>query len=207
MQDDHCFFKLSLHVDQLGYDEYLSTKNYSLFSVVYLAWLTCKMWVNSCNFSDYKLVQASDHDNTSAISSTFATKIGVRNTTNHEPTQSISEAFSVGFWGQRSPVSIHLIDWIDFKRSWRVSKGPDESKTFMRNYEHLYGKYIVKVSIYVKIGLAAAFRYQCEPRKQFADSGSMFNRNMGEYVFCSWFKPFLPAIHHLLSTADLPNVG
>ncbi len=39
-------------------------------------------------------------------------------------------------------------------------------------YENLYGKYDGEVSIYVKIAHAAAFKHQCEPQKQFADSGS-----------------------------------
>ncbi len=37
----------------------------------------------------------------------------------------------------------------------------------MGNYNHLYGKYNVEVSMYIKIAHAAAVRHQCELLKQF----------------------------------------
>ncbi len=69
--------------------------------------------------------------------------IGVRNTTDHEPPQSIRDAFSLWFVGQRSFVTIHLIGWFDFKtlqESWKQKV----------NYENVYGKYDGEVSICVK---------------------------------------------------------
>ncbi len=48
----------------------------------------------------------------------------------------------------------------------------DKSKTSAGNYEYLYRKYDEEVSICVKIPHAVAFRHQCKPQKQFADSGS-----------------------------------
>ncbi len=47
---------------------------------------------------------------------TFATDVGsnfstgVRNTTDHEPVQSIREAFSLRFWSQKLSVTINWID-------------------------------------------------------------------------------------------------
>ncbi len=57
-----------------------------------------------------------------------------------------------------------------------------QKQTICEKYENFYGKYNAQMSIYVKIAHAAAFRSQCEPQKQFADSRSLF-RNMDEYFF------------------------
>ncbi len=62
--------------------------------------------------------------------------IRVRNNTDHEPLQPIREAFSFRFWDQRASVTIHLIDWIDFKTFSENAR----SKQSVGNSENFYRK-------------------------------------------------------------------
>ncbi len=127
-----------------------------------------------------------DTGSNSILRSTFATdvgcnfSIGVRNTTNHEPLQPIREAFSFQFWGQRSYVTINLIDWIYFKRLGRVPKANDQLEIMNISMENTMQKwtYICKNNIFSCIQTSIQ-----TTKKPTICWLWILNRNMSEYMY------------------------
>ncbi len=135
-----------------------------------------------------------DPSSSSFSGSSFVTNIGsnfiigVRNTIDHEPHEPIRETFSFLFCLQRSSVTIHLIDWIDFRTFWRKPETNNLQEIMNISTENTMQGWAYAIYICVKIVHTAAFNHQCEPQKQFADPASLLLWNMREYDFCSWFK-------------------
>ncbi len=147
-----------------------------------------------------------DPDSSSLIGSVFATEINsnfiirVRNTTNHEHSLSNQRSFQFQFCGNRSSVTIHR-DHFDFKTLQKIQ----EAKLICDEIMNIPMENTLQKWTYIcKNSTRSCIQTSMRTTKTICWVWILV-RNMGEYVFCSWFKPFLCAIHCLFSTADLPN--